>query len=105
MKDLSSSTESFGSYEDTLSSVADNYHSLLRLFEADLAHGLGNSCSSHIYKKKVLAFPEELKSNKVGKPTAYVMPEDTNPNRIPRQEKKKRKEKILILSAATENKS
>ena len=40
---------------------------------------------------------------KVGKPTAYVMPEDTNPNRIPRQEKTR--EKILILSAATENKS
>jgi hypothetical protein len=39
----------------------------------------------------VLAFPEELKSNKVGKPTAYVMPEDNNPNSIPRQEKKEKK--------------
>ncbi|KAJ6976753.1 hypothetical protein NC653_028808 [Populus alba x Populus x berolinensis] len=43
--------ESFGSYEDTLSSVADNYHSLLRLFEADLAHGLGTKfISSQVTK-------------------------------------------------------
>jgi hypothetical protein len=41
MKALSTSTESFGSYEDTFYSVVDNYHSLLRLFEADLTHGLG----------------------------------------------------------------
>jgi hypothetical protein len=38
----------------------------------------------------VLAFPEELKSNKAGKSTAYVIPEDANPNRIPRQEKKEK---------------
>jgi hypothetical protein len=50
----------------------------------------------------VLAFPEEFKSNKVGKPTAYVMPEV-----IIQTEYlvKKKEKKILILSAATENKS